>query len=430
MEKLKFAIKTLGCKANQYESQILRESITSLGAEESSAENADIVVINSCTVTAHADAKTRNLARHIHKANPAAKIFLTGCYVFTDEDIASLRLMPEIYRLVPNNEKYLIADMIMELSIPHHRQAELKPHKGITYFAGHTRAFVKIQDGCDQGCAYCKVPLVRGPSRSRVEREVLEETERLAASGCREMILTGICMGSWEGEAGRTISNLVTDIDKLNGDFRFRLSSVEPNHVNKDLIAAVSASRRACRHFHIPLQSGSDRVLSLMKRRYNTDAYKALVNEIRDKIPMAGITTDLIAGFPGETDSDFAETLRFINEIRPSRLHVFTYSDRKGTHSFSMSKKVPSRIARERADELKRTGVKLQRDFAGLFVGREVEVLIEQIESKGAMKGYTGEYVETRIALSDLQKGTLARVTGTSIDIKEPLLLAALAKNG
>jgi len=419
---IKFAIKTLGCKVNQYESQVIRENLQKNGYFETDVESADLVIVNSCTVTSRADGKTRGFIRKFNKINPQAKIVVTGCSAVYPEDIKTLESISGVYKVVPNRDKLDIPFILK--SIYGMRCGIKSISEEVSGFDSHTRAFVKIQDGCDQNCSYCKVSLVRGASRSREEPKAFEEIIRLAEKGYREMVLTGICLGSWKGEGDRNLSDLLERVDALPGDFRIRLSSIEPNHIGPALIDIVARSAKICRHFHIPLQSGSDRVLSLMKRRYNTAKFRELVADIRSKIPLAGITMDIIAGFPGETEKDIEHTAGFIEEIQPSRLHVFKYSDRKNTASYDMTPKIDPVVAKKRVEHLIAIGTCLQEKFCKKFIGKEVEVLIEEKTAGGSFTGYTREYVQVKVPGSiGSPAGSLVRVKPTGIDPESRIAL-------
>ena len=421
---MKFAIKTLGCKVNQYESQVLRENLERFGLREADAKAAEAVIVNSCTVTEQADIKSRKIIRKVKKENPAAKIFVTGCGAVRDEDIDSLESMPEVHEVIPN-----LAKMRLPLLLRGSRGArqDNKVREHISGFKSHTRAFVKIQDGCDQDCSYCKIRVVRGRARSRGSREILDEIKRLAAHGYREIVLTGICLGAWKGADGEGLPGLLKRADRLKGGFRIRLSSIEPNHIDDELIKTMASSSRICRHLHIPVQSGSDRILALMKRRYNTSQFRGCMDNIRSRMPLAGITMDVIAGFPGETDNDFDRSLEFIKGMRPSRLHVFRYSARKGTLAADMEDRVPSRDAKQRVERLIKLGTDLQAGFCGEFIEREVEVLIEGKPEGAARMAYTSEYVKTRLSGFSGREGDLVRVKPSGVDKNTPCLLAGIA---
>jgi threonylcarbamoyladenosine tRNA methylthiotransferase MtaB len=417
---ISFAIKTHGCKVNQYESQSIRESLIKLGCSEADVKEADVIIVNSCTVTGDADSKVRSTVRLANKENPKARILVTGCYAVMDDDVASLRALPGVTDLVHNKDKSAIPRIIGAM------RGEAEPaggFEGVSGFASHARAFLKVQDGCDQTCAYCKVSIVRGPSISRSEADVIREFELLVSKGRREIVLTGICLGAWQGEDGRGIADLIEKIEAVEGDFRVRVSSIEPNYVTDRFISVISSSAKICRHLHIPLQSGSDTILALMKRRYNTEQFHALVKKIRHTMPLAGITMDVITGFPGETDEDFGHTLRFINEIKPSGLHVFGYSDRKGTAAHAMKDKVKPMAVKSRRKELERTAEALKREFAEAFVGKTVDVLIEKVDGDTAT-GYTGEYLEARLEGFARKRGDIAKAIIGSVDPQETILVA------
>jgi threonylcarbamoyladenosine tRNA methylthiotransferase MtaB len=415
-----FYIKTLGCKVNRYEEQVIRENLLSAGMEESS-EAPDFIVVNSCTVTGKADAKTRGAIRGLKKRYPGARIVVTGCLTVLKGDIERLRRIEEVDTVVPNSEKGLL-----------HRKlagsAGLQPapdskFRGIAGFGPDSRAFLKVQDGCDQGCAYCKVHIVRGPSRSRESADVLEEFERLVRNGYREIVLTGICLGDWRGGGNMKLAGLLRLAGKVRGEYRIRLSSIEPNFIDQELVETVSATGRVCRHFHIPLQSGSDNVLRAMGRRYTANDFRRVVESIRALMPRAGISLDIISGFPGEDEDDFLRTLEFVRELAPSRLHVFSYSDREGTRACDMRDKVPARVIKERVSALMGLGEELQGTFCERFTGCEVEVLTERRMPDGALEGYSGEYVRTRITRPGLVRGELARGVVTEIDPVEKRLI-------
>ncbi|MFC1549197.1 tRNA (N(6)-L-threonylcarbamoyladenosine(37)-C(2))-methylthiotransferase MtaB, partial [Candidatus Omnitrophota bacterium] len=406
MKKAKFAVKALGCKVNQYEEQVIRENLLRLGLVESQLRDADIFILNSCTVTDTADSKTRKLIRKVKRENPEVRIFVTGCYAVFEDDITLLKAMPEVEDVIPGKDKKKLPGIIEALFTG--KKSETTLSEGIFRFDAHTRAFLKVQDGCDQKCSYCKVNLVRGPSKSRDEKEVVSEAARFIAGGYRELVLTGICLGAWNGNEKRNLSDLIKEIDKLEGDFRMRLSSIEPDFVDDDLLDTIAGSQRVCRHLHLPLQSGSDKILKLMNRNYTTDQFRGLVGRIRERMPFMGLTMDVIAGFPGEDEKDIRLTMDLLKEIKPSRLHVFKYSDRKGTLSHGFPGKVPSEIAKERVGDLIAEGERLQVGFCRRFLGREVEVLVEQKSSEGAPEGYTGEYLRARLN-SPGKKGKITR---------------------
>ncbi len=423
---MRFAIKTLGCKVNQYEEQVLRENLVRFGFREAGVRDADIVIVNSCTVTAQADRKTRKIVQKIKKENPGVKIFVTGCLAVLEEDIENLRSLPEVHAVVPGSDKARIPLILDDMFGGGGKKAVKEEVSG---FSSHTRAFLKIQDGCDQNCSYCKVSLVRGPSRSRDKRDVLAEVARLADGGYREIVLTGVCLGAWKGGKGESISDLLREIDGLEGDFRIRISSIEPNYIDETLIETIAASGRICRHLHIPLQSGSDRILGSMGRRYTVDRFRCLVGRLRKAVPLIGLTMDVIAGFPGETDADFRRTLEFVRETRPSRLHVFKYSDRKGTPASLITEKVPLNTAKSRVEWLIGAGYELQAEFCAKFVGREVDVLLERRPGGSFLEGYTGEYLRARLEGFEGPEGDIMRIKVNHVDENSRCLIARKTEN-
>lgn len=421
MKNIRFAIKTLGCKVNQYESQVLRENLLRYGYVEALPEEADMLILNSCTVTHQADVKTRRMIKRIKKDNPGIKVYVTGCYAVFDDDVAEIESLEEVFKVIRNKDKMAIPEILDHCFGSEHKETALREE--VSGFSAHTRSFLKIQDGCDQSCSYCKVNLVRGPSVSRDEKEILGEIRRLLDAGFKEIVLTGICLGSWNGHDNDDLASLLEQIISMNGEFRIRLSSIEPNHIDEHLSEVIASSDKICKHLHIPLQSGSDKILSLMKRRYNKSQFYDKVEGLRQKIPLIGITMDVILGFPGETEQDFTETCQFIKKIRPSRLHVFKYSDRKGTESFNMPGKVSGSVAKERVSHLIGIGDELQAEFCDRFIGREVSVLIEEV-SNNVFMGYTSEYVRTEIFNVKASKGEIVNVVPVNVKREGPCLIA------
>jgi len=293
----------------------------------------------------------------------------------------------------------------------------------VSGFSGHTRAFLKIQDGCNQNCSYCKVTIVRGPSKSREEKGILDEVKRLVMGGYKEIVLTGICIGLWEGKNGRKLTHLLSEIIKINGEFRIRISSIEPNHITDEFINVFAGSNKICKHLHIPLQNGSDRLLKLMNRRYDTKMFADLISKLTKLIPNIGISLDIIVGFPGEKEEDFKNTLDFVSKIKPSRLHVFRYSDRKGTVSEKMKEKVVIPIAKDRVNRLITLGESLMKEFCLRFLNKKVEVLVENKLKNGLLEGYTSEYVKCKFFESSQEIGKIVVVVPSEIDMAQNCLL-------
>ncbi len=394
---MNFAIKTFGCKVNQYEEQVLRELLLEQGFRESDPSTADIFILNSCTVTSHADRKTEKLIRRVKRENPAVKLVVTGCYAVLKEDILALQSLPEVWKVVHGKDKMKLPFM---LDLPDAKDEKAKkitcPEEKISGFSRHNRAFLKIQDGCQRRCSYCKVNLVRKTIWFKKEANIFSEAAGLIEKGYRELVLTGICLGAWRNSRGESISALLRELNLIEGDFRVRLSSIEPDLVDESLIETIVSSKKVCRHLHIPLQSGSDRILRMMNRGYTAAEFKTLIKRIRARMPLVGITTDVIVGFPGESEEDFKHTVQLVEEIKPSRMHVFMYSDRKGTPAFEFREKVPFEVAKSRRKHLVEIGDWLQEEFCINFYGKTVDIVLEKA-SDNTSQGYTAEYIRVRL---------------------------------
>lgn len=392
-------LKTLGCKVNQYETQAIRENFFKYGYEEvSDTKGADICIINTCTVTKMSDRKSRHIIRQTIKLNPYAKIVVTGCYAERDQkDIAGIRGVDFI---IPNSKKSKILDII-EGKDNGNKALPEKFSLEISSFKDHSRAFVKIQDGCNNFCSFCKVPYVRGRSSSRKLKPIVEEVKRLVKMGFREIVLTGICLGAYgkDLEGIIDIANVIEAIEELPGRFRLRLSSIEPNMVSGRLIEVMAYSQRLCPHLHIPLQSGDEEILKKMNRNYRVEEYKGLIKRLRDKISEVSLTTDVLVGFPGEKENNFLNTLNFLKEISPSRMHIFPYSLREGTSASCFKNEVPKDKIKARIDILKSLAEVFSLRYREKFVGREVDVLVESKPDKksGLLTGYTDTYIKVTL---------------------------------
>jgi threonylcarbamoyladenosine tRNA methylthiotransferase MtaB len=389
--ELRFFLKTYGCKVNQYESQLIRERFLSQGHEETdNIENADMCLVNTCTVTAKADRECREILRRITRKNPNAKIIAMGCYV--EKDFESIKAINSSIEALDNNEK-------------------LKSTLGnsINFFKAHTRAFIKVQDGCNNFCSYCKVPLVRGRSRSRDPEEILKEAKALLDNGYKELVLTGICLGDFGKYSHKdtNLAMLVEKISKIKGDFRIRLSSIELPDVTDELISKMSWSKKLCHHLHMPLQSGDDKILRGMNRKYTISDFISRVEDIRLTIPDIGITTDVIVGFPGETELNFKNTVETVKKIKPSRAHIFTYSPRPGTKAFMLKDDVPAKVKKQRMETLKKITDTLAEEFKKSLARKEQKVLVEHARDRRTAKlcGYTDNYVKVLISGPDTSMG-------------------------
>ena len=422
--KRTFVFFTFGCKVNQYETQAMREELFKNGFTESpDFAGADFCIVNSCTVTHKADRDVRNAARRFHSINPKGSIIIAGCYAEMEEDRKMLSELPGVKYLVHNNEKRKIAEILTG-------SAASYPEMMISDFDGHDRAFVKAQDGCDHKCSYCKVSIVRGPSISRGADGIIREIKFLIERGFNEVVLTGVCLGAWgrDFKSKLTLTTLVDKVVSLKGKFRIRLSSVEPVYVTNELIAIVRNNDRVCKHFHIPLQSGDDKILKLMKRQYNSGNFLHLVENIRNKIPEAAITTDVLIGFPGEDENSFRKTLKTINKIVPSRMHIFSYSERPKTEAAMARPITGADVKKKRAKELEILNKKLSMDFAERFLRSFQNVLIESQRDKntGHLQGYADNYIRVLMDGPDSAKKGIKPVEIVKVDRRQNLVLGSV----
>ena len=410
-----FAIVTLGCKVNQYDSQAIREALLAAGWRECApTDPADCYIVNTCCVTRESQRKSLQVARRLARRHPAAHVVVAGCCVDADREAAAS--LPGVILVVGNDEKPRLAELLGALvgqepgAAP--RQASVWPQ--ISRFEGHSRAFVKIEDGCNDFCSYCIVPYVRGRVRSRPPEEVVAEVERLVDNGYREVVLTGIHLGAYGSETdGRwSLVSLLERLVATPGLARLRLSSLELREVSDQLIDLVAAEPVLCPHFHIPLQSGDDAILRAMNRHYTARDYLARIEAIRRRIPEPAITTDIICGFPGESDEQFRHTLEVARAAAFSRIHVFPYSDRPGTRAAALPGKLPPQVIARRKAQALALARQLALDYHRRFLGRVVEPLVETRRQKptGRLCGYTERYVRTAFEGPDALMGGLARV--------------------
>jgi threonylcarbamoyladenosine tRNA methylthiotransferase MtaB len=367
---------TLGCKVNQYDTQSIRERFLERGfREERGRVKSDFYLINTCTVTASADQKSRGMIRRCINENPKAKVIVTGCMVRKDKSkLAEIK-----------GVSLIIGKSFFS--------------EGISDFCSHTRAFLKIQDGCDNFCAYCKVPLARGSSRSRPLNEVAEEARRLAGNGFKEIVLTGICLGAYGRDLSpkTSLAEVISTLEKIDGIIRIRLSSIEAGDVTAALIDKMSASKKLCPHLHIPIQSGDDEILKKMRRSYSRSFYLKLIRRIRNKIPHLAITTDCLIGFPGEEEKHFRNTLDLVKKILPLKVHIFPYSAREGTLAYSKQPlNIPAFAVKERIAILKKAAGSSAKAYKERFLRKKLPVLFEARpkEAKGYWEGYSDNYIK------------------------------------
>ncbi len=382
---------TLGCKANQYDTQSIRERLLNKGFLQAPVgSQPDYCLINTCTVTSGADQKSRNIIRRCIQSYPQAQIIVTGCLV--EKDWSQLQNIPGV-------------DWIIKKSFF---------SEGISSFSQHTRAFLKIQDGCSNFCSYCKVALVRGKERSKNLKIILQEAKRLVDNGYREIVLTGICLGAY-GKNSATKDPLVQVINSLAaipGLWRLRLSSIEAGDVTSGLIKCLQQCKKLCSHLHIPIQSGDDRILKLMNRKYSRKKYEDLIASLKAHLPGVAITTDCLVGFPGESEANFENTVELVKKIIPLKVHVFPYSSRPFTRAARFTGSVDPKIIRSRCRRLAQVAQLCRQDFMQKFLGNTVQVLVEDQVSDYShwLEGLTGNYLKVRLPFIAGLKNTIINV--------------------
>lgn len=412
----KVAIHTLGCKVNQYDSDAMLEHLVEAGYEAVAwGEAADVYVINTCTVTAEADRKSRQLIRQAAGRNPDALIAVTGCY--SQRDPEAVRALWGVDLVLGTQERGRIVELLEQARAGQVGDVKALTGAGfeplrLTRPGSHTRANIKVQEGCDRFCTYCIIPQVRGPIRSRPIEACCAEVAALADAGVREFVLTGIHLASYGRDWGPDcrMADLLEALCALPGVGRIRLSSVEPPMLEGDFIPRLAALPQVCRHFHVALQSGCDRTLRRMGRRYDTAAYEEGLRRLRAALPGCAVTTDVIVGFPGETEEDFADSLAFVERMGFARLHVFPYSRREGTPAARMKEQLPRAVKRARAQAMGEAGRRLEAAYVASQVGRLSDVLLEEEVAPGRLEGYSGEYVRVQTPGDAEKLGTISRV--------------------
>lgn len=415
--KVKFY--TLGCKVNQYESQAMSEALAEKGFETVTDDVADVFVVNSCTVTAFADKKTRQAVRRFKRNNPSSVVVLTGC-------------MPQAY---PENSKALLeADIVIgnknNCDLPYilekyfqnrERVFQVEEHlKGdcfrsakITGFDERTRAYVKIQDGCNRFCSYCIIPYSRGRVRSKPIEELKTELQSLSENGYKEVVLVGINLSSYGSDIGRTFPEAVKCANDTEGIVRVRLGSLEPDHLTDEVIDELKKCEKLCPQFHISLQSGSDNTLKRMNRHYTADEYRHLCRKLRESFPDCTLTTDVMVGFAGETEEDFEDSLSFVKEIGFEKVHVFPYSIRKGTRAEKFDGHLDAGIKDERCRIMIEETEKIRKTFLERQIGKVYSVIFETSDSEGYLTGHTANFIPVKVKAPDSLRSEIYEVVIT-----------------
>ena len=389
---------TLGCKVNAYESEYILSSFKDRGYEITN-DIADIYIVNTCSVTNTSDAKSRKVINRLIRENPNSIIVVMGCMIEANKDIK----IPGVSLIIGNKDKNKVVDLVEDYlkdkqvrKILYDNFDDTFEDMFITNMTSHTRAFVKIQDGCENFCSYCIIPYTRGKQRSKDPDLVIKEIETLVSNGYKEIVLTGIHTGHYGSDLQTTFPDLLKRIVKINGLERLRISSIEITELNDEFFEVLKANPIIVSHLHIPLQAGADTVLQAMNRKYLTNYFESKVKKIREIRPDISLTTDVIVGFPGETEEEFQETLDFVSKIKFTKVHVFPYSRRKGTKADTMPNQIPENIKKERVKRLIDLSNKLEKEYLDLFLNKEVEVLIEE-EYPDYSLGHTGNYLKVKV---------------------------------
>ena len=433
-QRKKVAFYTLGCKLNFSETSTISRNVVKEGFDRVDfSENADLYVINTCSVTENADKKFKTIVKQALKVNPEAFIAAVGCYAqLKPEELASV---DGVDLVLGATEKFNLTSYIDDLTKNPNGDVHSCEIEDADFYVGsysigdRTRAFLKVQDGCDYKCTYCTIPLARGISRSDTLQNVLKNAKEISEKGIKEIVLTGVNIGDYgKGEFGNkkhehTFFELVQALDKVDGIERLRISSIEPNLLKDETINFVAGSQNFVPHFHIPLQSGSDALLKLMKRRYLSALYTNRVNQIKTSMPDACIGVDVIVGFPGETDELFLETYNYLTSLPISYLHVFTYSERDNTEAANMDGVVPQNIRSKRSKMLRGLSVKKRRAFYESQLGKQKTVLFEAENKEGYIYGFTENYVKVKAIWNPNMVNQLINVKLNSIDESDGVVL-------
>ncbi len=402
MRNKKFKVVTLGCRTNQYESQAYQDQLKGMGyIPAGEGEEAEICIVNTCTVTESADSSSRHEIRQLARKHPGAQLIVTGCSA--DSNGKALAQIPGVSHVIPNKDK----ENLLKLVLPE----EQIPEFSIQHFEAHTRAFVKVQDGCNSFCTYCIIPYVRGRSRSNSMEDILKECRQLIANGYKEIVLTGINIGDFDGgkdENPDRLSDLVRAVDALPGLHRLRVSSIDPDEVDDDLADAILNGKNTCPSMHIVLQSGSNVILKRMNRKYTRQIFLETATRLRAANPDFTFTTDVIVGFPGETDIDHEETLQVMKEIRFAKVHMFPYSERPRTRAALYPNKVHPDMIRKRKQEVLAVAEQVAYDLRQDYVGRRMSVLTEN--GGDSITGHTSNFLQVLLPGIVIPQNTLVEV--------------------
>lgn len=407
---------TLGCKVNQYETNAMMQKMIEAGYEVVDFETkADIYIINTCTVTNMADKKSRQMLRRVKEINPEAILVAVGCYAQVAKE--KLEQIPEIDLILGINEKNDIVKYVEQASKNTYvsdvlHQTEFLDFGDVTY-TEKTRAVIKVQDGCNQFCSYCIIPYARGRIRSRRPESVIKEITDVAKEGIKEVVITGIHIASYgkdfNMESEYMLIDLLEEIQKVDGIQRIRLGSLEPTLITEEFVTRLKKLSKICDHFHLSLQSGCDETLKRMNRKYTTDQFRHVVKLLREAYPEVHLTTDVIVGFPGETEEEFNKTYEFLKEIKFYKMHVFKYSQRSGTVAAKMHNQIDGNIKEKRSNKLIELSDKNEEEYNKKYIGKEVKVLLEEREGE-YLKGHTTNYMVVKMKTNENLENTIQKV--------------------
>lgn len=406
---------TLGCKVNQYETEGMREEFLKRGNTCCEDKPADVIVINSCTVTSESDRKTRQLGRKLKRENPSALILLTGCMVQAFPEKAEKLDFADV--VIGNTDNARVADLAEQAVIERKKIFSVNKHElneayntlHIDDFDERTRAYMKIEDGCDRFCSYCIIPYARGHVRSRSIESIKLEAQSLAANGFKEVVLVGINLSAYGSDCGLNLCDAVDAVCSADGIKRVRLGSIEPDHITDEMLIRFKAQEKFCPHFHLSLQSGCDATLKRMNRRYDSEFYMDLVTRIRRIFNDAAVTTDIMVGFPGESEEEFNESLNFVKKVGFSRVHIFCYSKREGTVAAALNNQIPHSKKQERSHLMAQAADVSEQEFLKSYLGSTMPVLFESSE-EGFAEGYTANYIRVKVKSDNPHTGEIINV--------------------
>jgi threonylcarbamoyladenosine tRNA methylthiotransferase MtaB len=405
--KKRYKIITLGCRTNQYESQAYKDQLEKLGYEETFEGSSDFCIVNTCTVTASADQRSRYQIQKLAKENHGSRLFVTGC--FAERAKEEILKIPGVEAVVPNQEK----DQLIAYAFPD----QTVPEFAIEHFQAHTRAFLKVQDGCNSYCSYCVIPFVRGRSRSKRLDVIINEAKDLVSNGYREIVITGINVGDFDGapldgEEKKMLKDVVQALDAIEGLDRIRISSIDPDEVDDALLDVIIKSKKACPSMHIVLQSGSNMILKLMRRKYSMQDFYQTIQRLQNASPLFTFTTDVIVGFPGETEQAFLDTMNVIEEVQFAKVHMFPFSVRPGTRAARMPGHLPDNVIDERKKLLMKKADEVAFKLRNRYVGKRLKVLLESEDEhrEGYLSGYSENFLRVSVPAKGLRKNEIVSI--------------------